>query len=135
MIREAGLKLTRPRASILAVLESSQKKHLSAEDVFQVLTQQGQQIGFGTVYRVLTQFESAGIVKRHNFEEGHAVFELHQENHHDHLVCLRCGQVKEFFDEKIENCQDQIAEKMGFAIIDHSHVIYGYCSDPECTEK
>jgi len=128
VIKEAGLKVTRPRAMILEILEQSEKKHLSAEEVFQILVDDEEDIGLGTVYRVLTQFESAGIVERHNFEDGHAVFELRQASHHDHLVCLECGQVLEFCDELVEKRQKQVAEEMGFEVVDHSHIIYGRCS-------
>ena len=135
VIKGAGLKVTRPRLSILELLQCSDNKHFSAEEVFRTLSESGEEIGLATVYRVLTQFEAAGIVERHNFEGGHAIFELQQETHHDHLVCIACGKVKEFYDKEIEKQQRQVAENMGFQAVDHSHVIYGYCEDPACRKK
>jgi Fur family ferric uptake transcriptional regulator len=128
-IKQAGLKVTLPRVKILDALESSDKRHLSAEDVYRMLLQKGEEIGLATVYRVLTQFESAGLVCRHNFEGGQSVFELNRGGHHDHLVCVRCGKVVEFMDETIEECQRAIARQKGFVLEDHSLVIYGLCSD------
>ena len=135
VIKDAGLKVTRPRLSILELLQGSDNRHYTAEHVFRLLTERGEDIGLATVYRVLTQFEAAGIVERHHFEEGHAVFELQQERHHDHLVCIACGKVKEFYDPDIEKRQRRIAEEMGFQLVDHSHVIYGYCDDIACRNK
>lgn len=123
-LKDAGLKVTLPRLKILGILESSPSKHLSAEDVYKLLLEAGEDVGLATVYRVLTQFESAGLVSRHNFEDGHAVFELSSDEHHDHMVCVDSGEVIEFFDEKIEELQHQIAEKHGFELIDHSLVLY-----------
>jgi len=123
-LKDAGLKVTLPRLKILGILESSPSKHLSAEDVYKLLLEAGEDVGLATVYRVLTQFESAGLVSRHNFEDGHAVFELSSDEHHDHMVCVDSGDVIEFFDEKIEELQHQIAEKHGFELIDHSLVLY-----------
>jgi Fur family ferric uptake transcriptional regulator len=129
-IRAAGLKVTGPRIKILAVLEHGHQRHLSAEDVYRALLEAGEDVGLATVYRVLTQFEGAGLVTRHHFEGGQSVFELNQGSHHDHLVCVRCGKVVEFVEATIEARQDEIARRHGFTIEDHSLVIYGVC--PEC---
>jgi len=127
-LRNAGLKVTLPRVKILQILEGSEDKHFSAEDVYRALLGANEDVGLATVYRVLTQFESAGLVTRHHFEGGHSVFELTPLDHHDHLVCNKCGKVEEFFNEVIEQQQDKIAEMMGFEITDHSLYIYGICS-------
>jgi Fur family ferric uptake transcriptional regulator len=129
-LRNAGLKVTLPRVKILQILDGSKDKHFSAEDVYKALLDNGEEVGLATVYRVLTQFESAGLVMRHHFEGGHSVFELNSDDHHDHIVCTKCGKVDEFYDEVIEQQQDQIAEKLGFEITDHSLYIYGLC--PAC---
>jgi Fur family ferric uptake transcriptional regulator len=126
-LKKAGLKTTRPRLKILSILESTDTRHLSAEDVYKVLLESGEEIGLATVYRVLTQFESAGLVIRHNFEGGRSVFELNDESHHDHMVCLECGRVFEFFDRTIEERQNEIAREAGFFIDDHSLYLYGVC--------
>jgi len=126
-LRSAGLKVTLPRLKILEMLESSPTRHLSAEDIYRVLMDQGEDIGLATVYRVLTQFEAAGLVMRHHFEGGHAVFELQQGTHHDHIVCVRCGRVEEFVDEVIEKRQRQKAEELGFRLSEHSLIMYGHC--------
>lgn len=126
-LRNAGLKVTLPRLKILEILENAQRHHLSAEDVFRDLLASGEDVGLATVYRVLTQFEAAGLVTRHNFEGGHSVFELNQGEHHDHLVCVKCGRVEEFFDDIIEERQRVIAAKAGFKMTDHSLNIYGVC--------
>ncbi len=131
-IRNAGLKVTLPRVKILDLLESSTQRHVSAEDVYKMLLDKGEEIGLATVYRVLTQFEAAGLVTRHNFEGGHAVFELDRGGHHDHLVCVVCGKVEEFVDGVIEKRQREIAREHGFEIVDHSLIIYGHCSNPKC---
>ncbi len=131
-LKRAGLKATVPRLKILEILETSDKHHLSAEDVYRELLEAGDDVGLATIYRVLTQFESAGLVSRHHFESGHAVFELERGHHHDHVVCVQCGKVEEFFDQAIENRQKLVAEKMGYEIQDHSLVIYGNCSKPNC---
>ena len=131
-IRKAGLKVTLPRVKILALLEKSDKRHASAEDVYKMLLKRDEEIGLATVYRVLTQFESAGLVHRHNFEGGQSVFELERGGHHDHLVCVKCGKVVEFVDETIEERQRAIAELNGFTIQNHSLVIYGICGDSAC---
>jgi len=127
-IKQAGLKITLPRVKILAILESSEQRHLSAEDIYKELLQRGEEIGLATVYRVLTQFEVAGLVCRHHFEGGQSVFELNRGAHHDHLICVQCGQVVEFFDEKIEARQRAIAKQHDFTIEDHALVIYGRCA-------
>ncbi len=131
-LKRAGLKATVPRRRILEILETSGTHHLSAEDVYRELLEAGDDVGLATIYRVLTQFESAGLVSRHHFESGHAVFELERGHHHDHVICVQCGKVEEFFDQAIENRQKSIVEKMGFEIQDHSLVIYGNCSKPNC---
>jgi len=129
-LRKAGLKVTLPRVKILQLLETSETRHLSAEDVYKALIDADEDVGLATVYRVLTQFESAGLVTRHRFEGGQAVFEMTPAEHHDHLVCSKCGRVEEFYDEVIELQQEKIAEKLGFEITDHSLYLYGIC--PEC---
>lgn len=128
-LRKVGLKVTLPRVKILQILESSENKHMSAEDIYKALIEGDHDVGLATVYRVLTQFESAGLVMRHHFEGGHSVFELTSTDHHDHMVCNQCGKVEEFFDIIIETQQDKIAEKYGFKITDHSMYLYGICSD------
>lgn len=134
-LKKAGLKVTLPRMKILEFLEASSDRHLSAEDIYKALLEAGEEIGLATVYRVLTQFEAAGLVNRHHFEGGQAVFELNQGGHHDHLVCLKCGKVVEFMDPVIEDRQQQIAVDNGFKITDHSMILYGHCSDPECQDS
>jgi len=133
-LRKAGLKITLPRVKILALLERSNKRHVSAEDVYKMLLENGKEIGLATVYRVLTQFESAGLMCRHNFEGGQSIFELDCGKHHDHLVCAKCGKIVEFVDEIIEKRQNAVAKRHGFIIQDHSHVIYGVCDNPDCRE-
>ena len=128
-LRKAGLKVTLPRIKILEVLEGADNRHLSAEDVYKALLEAGEEVGLATVYRVLAQFENAGLVARHHFEGGHSVFELEQGQHHDHLVCVKCGRVEEFVDETIESRQKVIAEKAGYDITDHCLYIYGICPD------
>ncbi|MGH8293855.1 MAG: ferric iron uptake transcriptional regulator [Gammaproteobacteria bacterium] len=129
-LRNAGLKVTLPRVKILEILESSALRHMSAEDMYKALLDSGEDIGLATVYRVLTQFETAGLVTRHHFEGGHSVFELNQGMHHDHIVCVKCGRVDEFVDGEIEKRQKQIANAKGYEITDHSLYLYGVC--PEC---
>ncbi len=131
-LKRAGLKITLPRMKILEILENSNKRHLSAEDIYRVLIDSGEEIGLATIYRVLTQFESAGLVIRHHFETGQAVFELERGKHHDHLICVKCGKIVEFLDESIEAKQKEIAEKNGFRISDHSLIIYGICDNTSC---
>ncbi len=125
-LRKAGLKVTLPRVKILQILESTENstQHLSAEDVYRALLDAGEDVGLATVYRVLTQFETAGLVTRHNFETGHSVFELARGEHHDHMVCVNSGEVVEFTDPVIERRQREIAEEHGFEIVDHSLVLY-----------
>ncbi len=125
-LRKAGLKVTLPRIKILQILESAEEKtaHMSAEDVYKTLLDAGEEVGLATVYRVLTQFESAGLVERHNFEGGHSVFEIAKAEHHDHMVCSETGEVVEFHDPDIERLQHEIAERYGFELVDHSLVLY-----------
>ena len=134
-LRKAGLKATLPRIRILQILESGEKRHMSAEDVYKALLDAGEDVGLATVYRVLTQFESAHLVVRHHFEGGQSVFELNQGGHHDHIVCSQCGKVVEFMDETIEQRQRQVAEQAGFAIRDHSLILYGDCLKPDCPNR
>lgn len=134
-IRKAGLKVTVPRLKILELLENNGDRHVSAEDVYRMLLDAGDEIGLATVYRVLTQFEAAGLVQRHNFEDGYSVFELNRGQHHDHIVCVICGRVEEFMDETIEQRQSAIADERGFEIGDHSLTIYGRCKDPNCPNR
>lgn len=126
-LRKAGLKATLPRLKILGVLESKQDGHMTAENVYRSLLDAGEEIGLATVYRVLTQFESAGLVIRHNFEGGRSVFELDHGTHHDHMVCVECGRVFEFLDQQIEERQKQVASDNGFRMDDHALYIYGVC--------
>ena len=130
-LRKAGLKVTLPRLKILEILENSSTRHLSAEDIYRSLLDSQEDIGLATVYRVLTQFEAAGLVTRHHFEDGMAVFELNQGTHHDHIVCLDCGRVEEFMDSGIEERQNAVAQRLGFAIRDHSLILYGHCRRTE----
>ena len=123
-LRKAGLKVTLPRLKILEILESTENRHLSAEEIYKVLLDAGEDIGLATVYRVLTQFEAAGLVTRHNFEGGHSVFELDDGEHHDHMVCVESGDVVEFVSDEIERLQHEIAEKHGYELLDHSLVLY-----------
>ena len=123
-LRKAGLKITLPRLKILEILESAEQRHLSAEDIYKELLDSGDEIGLATVYRVLTQFEHAGLVDRHNFEGGTSVFELADRTHHDHMVCLETGKVIEFVEERIEELQAEIADRHGYTIEDHSLVLY-----------
>ena len=123
-LRKVGLKVTVPRMKILQIFETSKLRHLSAEDMYKELLDAGEDIGLATVYRVLTQFEAAGLVTRHNFEGGHSVFELDDGDHHDHMVCVDTGEVIEFTNEEIERLQHEIAEQFGYEIIDHNLVLY-----------
>lgn len=126
-LKKAGLKTTVPRLKILGILEESSVRHMTAEDVYKELLDAGEDIGLATVYRVLTQFETAGLVIRHNFEGGRSMFELDDEGHHDHLVCVECGRVFEFYDKTIEERQRKVAENAGFELQDHSLHMYGVC--------
>lgn len=132
-LKKAGLKATLPRIKILTMLEGSENRHMSAEDVYKALIEAGEDVGLATVYRVLTQFESAGLLTRHHFEGGHSVFELNEGSHHDHLLCVKCGKVVEFYDETIEQRQKAIAEQHGFDITDHNLYLYGIC--PACRKS
>jgi Fur family ferric uptake transcriptional regulator len=134
-LKSIGLKATLPRLKILNLFETSKERHLTAEDVYKVLLSEGMEIGLATIYRVLTQFEQAGLLTRHHFESGKAVFELNQGGHHDHLVCVQCGHVEEFFDSEIERRQVKIAKERGFNIQEHSLQIYADCIRPGCPNK
>ncbi len=127
-LKDAGLKVTTPRIKILEIMEQSKLRHMSAEDVYKRLLEADEEIGLATVYRVLTQFETAGLVSRHHFETGHSVFELNQGSHHDHILCVKCGRVDEFVDDTIEKRQREIADKAGYEMTDHCLYIYGICS-------
>lgn len=131
-LKRAGLKVTLPRMKILEILENSDKRHLSAEDIYKILIETGDEIGLATIYRVLTQFENAALVNRHHFETGQAVFEINKGHHHDHLVCVKCGKIVEFVDDEIENKQKEIAKREGFRITDHALIIYGICNNSNC---
>lgn len=133
-LRRVGLKVTLPRMKILEILEAAVQPHLSAEDIYRILLDSKEEIGLATIYRVLTQFETAGLVERHHFEGGQAVFELDRGKHHDHLICVRCGKIVEFFNAEIEEHQRKIAAAEGFTITDHSLIIYGECSSSSCRE-
>ncbi len=124
-----------PRVKVLSIFETSKVRHLSAEDVYKLMLNEDMDIGLATVYRVLTQFEQAGILLRSNFESGKAVFELNEGSHHDHLVCLDCGRVEEFFDERIEERQRKIAEEKGFQLEEHALALYGHCTKRSCPHK
>lgn len=128
-LKDAGLKTTLPRLSILTVLEEGGGRHYTAEDVYKELLDAGEEIAFATVYRVLTQFENAGLVLRHNFEGGRSVFELDDGKHHDHMVCVKCNIVTEFFDSEIEERQLVVANEYGFKLEDHALYLYGLCAD------
>jgi Fur family transcriptional regulator, ferric uptake regulator len=134
-LRKAGLKVTLPRLKILEILERSQTRHMSAEEIYKKLLDSSEDIGIATVYRVLTQFESAGLVTRHHFEDGMAVFEINHGMHHDHIVCMDCGLVEEFVDAEIESRQNAIANRLGFSIAEHSLVLYGRCQRRDCPRK
>ena len=134
-LKNIGLKATLPRLKILDLFENSNVRHLTAEDVYKLLLGENMEIGLATIYRVLTQFEQAGILIRHHFESGKAVFELNQGAHHDHLVCLQCGKVEEFVDAEIERRQTKIAKERGFAIHEHSLQLYAECIKVDCPNK
>ena len=123
-LRKAGLKVTLPRLKILEIFEDANLRHMSAEDIYKELLDSGEDIGLATVYRVLTQFEAAGLVTRHNFEGGHSVFELDDGEHHDHMVCVESGDVVEFFNEDIERLQQEMARQHGYELLDHNLVLY-----------
>jgi Fur family ferric uptake transcriptional regulator len=134
-LKTAGLKATAPRLRIINLFESSKERHLTAEDVYRLLRNDGLDIGLATVYRVLTQFEQAGLLMRHHFESGKAVFELNEGTHHDHLVCLQCGRVEEFYDAEIEKRQHKIAAERGFSISEHALYLYADCTKPRCPHR
>lgn len=134
-LKTMGLKTTLPRLKILNLFENSSVRHLSAEDVYKELLNEGEDIGLATVYRVLTQFEQAGLLERHHFESGKAVFELRSDSHHDHLVCLQCGRVEEFYDAEIEKRQIKIAKDRGFQLQEHSLSLYADCTKPACPHR
>ena len=134
-LKQAGLKVTLPRMRILDMLQEKQDLHMSAEDIYKTLLQSGEDIGLATVYRVLTQFEAAGLVKRHNFEGSQAVFELNMGDHHDHIVCMECGHIVEFYDETIEKRQKLVAERNGFELSDHSLILYCNCTRKNCPNR
>jgi Fur family ferric uptake transcriptional regulator len=134
-LKSSGLKATLPRLKILEVFERSARRHLAAEDVYRALLAEGADIGLATVYRVLVQFEQAGLLRRSNFESAKAVFELDLGEHHDHLVCLSCGLVEEFYDPEIEKRQREIAAQRGFELQDHSLALYAHCSKAQCPNR
>jgi len=134
-LKASGLKATLPRLKILEIFQNSSVRHLTAEDVYKILLTENMDVGLATVYRVLTQFEQAGLLHRNHFESGKAIFELNEGSHHDHLVCLDCGRVEEFFDEQIEKRQHAVAEERGFAIAEHSLALYGNCTKVNCENK
>ena len=133
-LKRAGLKITLPRIKILIILQDPANQHISAEDVYKILLEQNEEIGLATVYRVLNQFDDAGIVTRHHFEGGKSVFELAHKKHHDHLVCLKCGKVVEFEDDVIEKRQEDIAKKHKITLTNHSLYLYGECEDFDACE-
>lgn len=134
-LKSSGLKATLPRLKILEIFQNSSVRHLSAEDVYKLLLSENMDVGLATVYRVLTQFEQAGLLSRNHFESGKAVFELNQGSHHDHLVCLDCGLVEEFFDEEIEQRQQMIASQRGFSLTEHALALYGHCNKQACPHR
>ncbi|MFT3818542.1 MAG: ferric iron uptake transcriptional regulator [Rubrivivax sp.] len=134
-LKSSGLKATLPRIKILEVFQHAERRHMTAEDVYRALLSDGSDIGLATVYRVLMQFEQAGLLTRSNFESGKSVFELNEGHHHDHLVCLSCGRVEEFYDAEIEKRQRAIAEERGFELQDHSLALYGRCNRPDCQRR
>jgi Fur family transcriptional regulator, ferric uptake regulator len=134
-LKTIGLKATLPRIKILEIFNARRERHMSAEDVYKELLAEDQDIGLATVYRVLTQFEQAGLLKRSTFESGKAVFELDEGSHHDHLVCLQCGHVEEFFDAEIEKRQHRIAKDLGFTLQDHALALYATCTKAQCPHR
>jgi Fur family transcriptional regulator, ferric uptake regulator len=134
-IKSTGLKATLPRLKVLEIFQKSEQRHMSAEDVFRILLQDRSDVGLATVYRVLTQFEQAGILSRSNFEGGKSVFELNEGQHHDHLVCLDCGKVEEFFDAQIEDRQHAVAKAKGFQIAEHALSLYAHCTKNNCPNR
>ena len=134
-LKSSGLKATLPRIKILEVFQQATQRHMTAEDVYKILLNEGSDIGLATVYRVLMQFEQAGLLSRNHFEAGKAVFELNEGQHHDHLVCVHCGRVEEFYDAEIERRQQQIAQERGYKLQDHALSLYVVCNRPECQNK
>lgn len=134
-LKQAGLKVTLPRMKILDMLQHQGSTHLTADAIYQSLVDSGEEIGLATVYRVLTQFESAGLVKRHHFESGQSVFEINQGEHHDHILCLECGRIEEFCDEDIERRQRVIAQRLGFELAEHCLILYGHCGRLDCPHR
>lgn len=134
-LKNAGLKTTLPRLKILELFKGGKDRHMSAEDVYKQLLAAGENVGLATVYRVLTQFQQAGLLVRHNFEGGKSVFELNEGTHHDHIVCLQCGHVEEFYDSTIENRQRKVAAELGFEVHDHELHIYADCTKPKCPRR
>lgn len=134
-LKSSGLKATLPRIRILEIFQKTRTRHMTAEDVFKALMHEGSDIGLATVYRVLMQFEQAGILSRSHFESGKSVFELNEGHHHDHLVCLTCGRVEEFYDPEIEARQRDVAQSRGFELQDHSLALYAACSKPDCEHR
>ena len=134
-LKASGLKATLPRLKILEIFQGSAVRHLSAEDVYKILLSENMDVGLATVYRVLTQFEQAGLLSRNHFESGKAVFELNEGSHHDHLVCLDCSRVEEFYDEEIERRQQQVAQERGFAIAEHALALYAHCTKKDCPHR
>ncbi|MDL2283737.1 ferric iron uptake transcriptional regulator [Oxalobacter sp. OttesenSCG-928-P03] len=132
-LKASGLKATQPRLKILEIFQQNPVRHLSAEDIYRLLVADNLEIGLATVYRVLTQFEQAGLLTRNHFEAGKAVYELNEGTHHDHIVCLKCGRVEEFHDDKIEKRQREMAREHGFEMVDHTLALYGYCV-PACNK-
>lgn len=134
-LKDTGLKATLPRLKILDLFQRSSERHLSAEDIYRLLVAEELDVGLATIYRVLTQFEQAGILKRHHFETGKAVFELEKGDHHDHIMCIDCGHVEEFYDAEIEARQNAIAAEKGFKLRDHAMYLYAECVRPNCPNK
>ncbi|MBI5786825.1 MAG: ferric iron uptake transcriptional regulator [Rhodocyclales bacterium] len=137
-LRDIGLKATIPRVKILDLFQkanNTNRRHLSAEDVHRHLAEEDMDVGLATVYRVLTQFEQAGLLRRHYFDAGHAVFELNEGGHHDHLICLQCGKVEEFYDSAIEKRQNKIAEDRGFKVVEHALYLYADCLKTNCPNR
>lgn len=134
-LKSTGLKVTLPRLKILEIFQSGGQRHMTAEDLYRVLLQEGSDVGLATVYRVLAQFEQAGILSRNHFESGKAVYELNEGQHHDHLVCLDCGRVEEFYDEQIERRQHAVAQAKGFNIADHALSLYAHCTQKNCRHR
>jgi Fur family ferric uptake transcriptional regulator len=133
-LKQAGLKATRPRLMILQLLEDAEERHLTAEGVYRSLLDAGEEVGLATVYRVLTQFEQAGLVKRHHFDGERAFFELDENKHHDHMVCVRCGRVEEFVNDQIERLQEEVAKAHNFKLTEHRMELYGLCADCQARE-